>query len=598
MSITLHWIRPEAWWLLLPGLWLLLALWRWLPVSPWQRLIDPALLPPLLDSPAQTHRAWRFMALGAAWVLAVIALAGPAWDRQPQPVLQDRVPLVVLLDLDQTMLVQDVAPSRLLQARGKIEDLLLHRRDGLVGLIVYAAEAHVVSPLTDDYRTLLNLLPALDPSIMPRAGSQPAEGIGLALQLLDNTALAGGDLLLLTDGASPAALNALAQALQGRSETLHIIGIGTPQGGPVPSPRGGFLQDSSGQIVLHPLPVAALTAIAASVGGRYSELRLDTSDIAPLIDAARGSDWLRITERSGELWHDQGHWLILPLLPLLLLAFRRGAIIAAMLVVLIPDSFAQQPSGPESLWQRWLLTPDQRGQRADAAGDPTTAALRYQDPRRAGTAAYAAGDYPLAELFFSQGDAADDWFNRGNALAHQGRYDEAALAYREALQRDPGAEDAQHNLELVEALQEEDNADASGEDESAGENGDSADQNDAGGDEAGERDGAEGPEDDTSRGDGGDDAGMQPEGADAPAEGNADDADAQATPEQAHTGDPVGEPEGDAVETLSAEAISEAEREQALEQWLLRIPDDPGGLLRRKFEFESRQRQRDGARRP
>ena len=132
--------------------------------SQWQRHISSALLPYLLDrgQTLSTNRPWPALIL--ALTIAGLAMAGPSWEKLPQPVHKSERGLVILLDMSPSMMAQDLKPSRLVRARLALIDLLSERREGTTALIAFAGEAHVVTPLTDDTDTIISLLPALSPS--------------------------------------------------------------------------------------------------------------------------------------------------------------------------------------------------------------------------------------------------------------------------------------------------------------------------------------------------------------------------------------------------------------------------------------------------
>ncbi len=180
-----HFLRP-AWLLaLLPCA--LLAFWflrRRARPALWSELIDPALLAALLLPESGGRRNALPWLLLAGWALAVLGLAGPAWERLPEPVHRASDPLIIALDLGHTMRAGDLAPSRHERARFKLGDILARRQDGQTALIVYAGDAHVVTPLSDDARTLAAMLPALSPDIMPAAGNDLPAAVALAGSLL------------------------------------------------------------------------------------------------------------------------------------------------------------------------------------------------------------------------------------------------------------------------------------------------------------------------------------------------------------------------------------------------------------------------------
>jgi Ca-activated chloride channel family protein len=145
-----------------------------------------------------------------------------------------------------------------------------------------------------------------------------------------------------------------------------------------------------------------------------------------------------------------GFWLLLMALPVCLGAFRRGWILGIVLLVVMPveESHAFE-------WQDLWLTPDQRANRLLEQGDAEAAAQTFRNPDWSGAAHYQAGEFESAEQAFANADSADNWYNRGNALARGGKLDEALAAYDEALARQPDLEDATFNRELVEQLKQQ-----------------------------------------------------------------------------------------------------------------------------------------------
>ncbi|MGA1737573.1 MAG: VWA domain-containing protein, partial [Pseudomonadales bacterium] len=265
-----HLLRPELLWLLLPlaGLWALL-LRKQRQQGRWHQLLDPVLAPYLVEGFERPRGRGRLVLLALAWFLAVLALAGPSLERQPQPVGQGDDALVLVLDLSLSMYAEDLPPSRLLRARLKIEDVLARRRDGRTALVVYAGDSHTVIPLTDDGRTILNLLPALEPSIMPVLGSRLGPALRQASELLDGTAPGEGRILLLSDGLGDERPESAAAESR---YPVFVLGLGTEAGAPIPlAPlgRSGFLEEG-GRRVLARLDNDALARLARATGGSYA----------------------------------------------------------------------------------------------------------------------------------------------------------------------------------------------------------------------------------------------------------------------------------------------------------------------------------------
>jgi Ca-activated chloride channel family protein len=249
MPADLHFLRPE-WLLALPAVFLVVVLLarRRLGAGSWQNVVSPALAPHVLSgSPSRrAEYRWWLLALGAA--LAVLALAGPAWQRIEQPVFRSDQALVVALDLSRSMDAQDISPSRLLRARLKILDILERRKSGQTALVVYSANAFTVTPLTNDTDTIAALVNSLSTDIMPSQGSYPIAAIMKGRELLENAGAAFGEILLITDGGTSPAAERVARELQEMGYTLSVLAVGTRDGAPIPQLNGGFVTDRSGQI--------------------------------------------------------------------------------------------------------------------------------------------------------------------------------------------------------------------------------------------------------------------------------------------------------------------------------------------------------------
>ena len=609
-----HFLRPPALALLLS---LALLLWYLLrrrgSSRGWESVCDPALLPHVLIGERSAGERRSLWPVALAGVLATLALAGPTWSRLPQPVFSSTQALVIALDLSRSMNATDVAPSRIERARFKIADLLRLRREGQTALVVYAGDAFTVAPLTDDAATLLSQLPALTPAIMPVPGNHAAAALARARELLRQAGLGRGDVLLITDETEGDAAIQAAAALRGDGYRVSVLGVGTDQGAPIPLPDGSFLKDDNGEIVIPALEDAPLRQLASAGSGIYRRLAVDDADIdalTALLDQRPSNAETQATELQADIWRDQGPWLVLALLPLAALAFRRGLVLALILTVLPVPRPAQAME-----WTDLWLRADQQGKQALDEGDAASAAELFQDPRWRGAAKYQAGDFKGALEALEKHTDADDLYNRGNALARMGQYQEAVAAYDQSLALRPDHADAKFNRELVRKQlqpppqeqsrqQDGDQKDAdqqsggqgAGQQDAAGKNQPSAGDPQSGAGEsrpapqsnAGESQGnsksspARGAQDseggDTNRTEAG-----PPKNADGAETGNqAQDpahmgsADGDAAPSQTESGSVAGQ---------STESPSN-EDQQAMEQWLRRIPDDPGGLLRRKFQYQ------------
>lgn len=598
-------LRPELVWLALPLLAtaaLLMRLHR--SAQTWQRHIDPALLPYLLgDQSEQGNKRLLSVKLLAA-ALALIALLGPAWQQSSVSLNKRSDGLAIVLDLSPSMLAQDLQPSRLQQAKFKIRDILASRDEGQTGLVVFGGDAFVVAPLTDDSNTLLTQLPALQPDIMPISGSNPLSGLEKAEALLRQSGVAQGQILLISDGANSSQLKGLRKFLNSSDYPLSILGVGTAQGAPIPSPEGGFAQDERGDIIIPQLNGKALRKLARESGGRYREVSLNNSDIESLVISSdiawneRGGNGAS-SQRTFDQWQDAGSYFVLLLLPLALLCFRRSWLPCALLAVFIGGQ-PHPAQAEDSLWR----TGNQRGaQLLDV--DPSAAAKAFTDPLWQGSAHYRAENYAEAAKAFAQTDSADAHYNRGNALGKMGELDQAIAAYEEALKLEPDMADAQHNKALAEQLQQqqEQEQDQQGDQDSDqdqnNESNNGEQQDSQSGDKSTQEDESQSQQNQKQDQQQGNDKPAEPSDTEAAQEReqeqeqqHAQDYAEQAAEQKAETSDEQqSPPHPEESEQNLAIDEQQSEEDQASEQWLKRIPDNPSHFLREKFNYQYRQRQ-------
>jgi len=575
-----HWFRP-AWLLLVPVLaWLLWKVWhREKRTGRWQLLLPQAFHATLLRGGSGRGSKTPWVALGLAWLLAVLALLGPSWQRVEQTSQKPADPLVVMLELTPDMLATDVAPNRLEQAKRKLLDLLQARRDSQTAIIVYAGSAHVLVPLSDDLATSRNLLDAVKPSIMPQSGHRADLAVEKGLTLLHQAGLGQGRLLLIGSSLSDAERDGLIQRLDRQDPPLLMLGIGTRDGAPVRDEHGDYLKDAQGGILMPRLDSIGLKTFLGEMHGAYRQAHLEDDDLGEL-GLLDGPLSLRSNGQTVRLdsWADQGYWLLLPLLLLAACAGRRGWLFCLPLLLCLPQhSFAAS-------WQDLWLRPDQQGERLLHQQRPAEAARSFQDPQWQGIALYRAGDYAAAAQRFAEGNEARDHYNRGNALAMSGELEAALDAYDQALERQADLGPALRNKALVEQLLNQQRRQAQAAADAAAE----AARNAASAATAPAQNG-------------------QPDAA-AQQQAQPSDSAPQDKPPQAQstTSNTAAPRDNDSADTSNqtpdaqtpvfapqppADGDLNDEQRQALEQWLRQIPDNPSELLRRKFWYEQQQHQ-------
>jgi len=635
MPESFHFLQPDWFYLLIPLAVILLLL------KPnaggkdsWQKVIDKDLLPWLkVKSTGSASSRLPVWLLGMGWLVSTIALANPVWEKLPQPVFQTDQARVIVLDLSLSMNSSDLKPARIERARFKISDILAKQQEGVIGLVVFAGDAFVISPLTRDGETIAALLQALTPDIMPVQGSRADLGLQKAGELLKQAGRLRGEVLLLADSYTDERTIKAASELRKQGVITSVLGIGTEQGAPLPTGRGDFVRDKDGDVVTTRLDVAAMQKLARAGGGEYVNLSASDADVKHLIDTrvvstrSRSADEFDLTTR----WKETGPWLVLLLLPFAALAFRRGWLfsIALLFITGMPVEPAMAFS-MNDLWQRQ----DQQAHKALLEGDIDTAVKLARDPMRKGSAEYKQGNYEEAIKDFDSLPGAEAAYNKGNALAKMGKYEEAIDAYDQALKEKEGMQDAQYNKEAVEKLlqqqqdqqqqkQDKDKSEKQDQDNQQGkrdkQKGEGKDQQ-PGANENQEPSGKgnkQQDQDSTSAKENGDKSDEKNAFADAAEQAKQDSESSEnekneqgdMTAAQKQKDSKEKEVEEEAQQTRkadpqekaaddksnSAKAVAEAEQlsseEQiAAEQWLRRIPDDPAGLLRRKLRYQYIQR--------
>ena len=618
-----HFLRP--WFLLaLLALPLFAMIWRHARADGggWRNVVDAALLPHLIDPVAVRGSRGAWWLASCAWIIACLAVAGPAWEREPAALYRGESARVIALGLTPSMMATDVQPNRLARARFRIDDLLKQSGDTQTALIAYAGDAFVVAPLTDDANTVRNLVDALDPDVMPVRGNSTSRAIATAVNLIHQAGLQRGQIVLIADSVSDDAV-AAARAAQAQGISVSVLGVGTAGGAPVALPEGGFMKDGNGQIVLPKVEDARLRAVAEAGGGRYIALSGDARGLDQLpsmqADVAKSVNDAGVA--TSERFRDRGAWLLLALLPLVLIGFRRGWLMTLALAFALPSAPAQALS-LRDLWQR----PDQQAAAALAAGDPKQAQDVGASPQWRGSAAYRNGKFDEATQAFAQGQNADAAYNQGNALAKAGKYEDAVAAYDTALQRQPDHADAKANRNAVEQFlkqqQQKQDKNQKGDKDDKNQQQKSGDQQKQDGDKTpsdkdqSDKDKSEQDQSDKDKSgqdqpskDGKQDeqskdqnAGKSGKDEDTPNDEQGksasdeqqqklkDEIDKQMAQQQAKEGE---QPPKDAkpdAKAMREVGPAEQEKQQALEQWLERVPDDPGGLLRRKFAIEYQRR--------
>lgn len=312
-----HFLRPFWLLALLPALGLMLLILRRQHAHIGLKdVIAEHLLKHLLIGNESQNRFRPVYILFVFWVIAIVAVAGPSWKKEPSPFSEETSALVIAIKVTPSMTAKDIQPSRLERASHKIKDLLDQRPGSRTALIAYAGSAHLVMPFTRDATIIETFALELSPDIMPEEGDQPANAIALAAQQLKKNEQPGS-ILLIADAIDPGQITALEEHRKNTGIPIHVLAVAAEKGVPVPA-------DSP---PAPPLDQGSMKRAADAAGGTLTIVSPDDRDInalnrrieSTLVDTGQTDE--------GETWADGGYWLV-PFLALLsLMWFRKGWIV-------------------------------------------------------------------------------------------------------------------------------------------------------------------------------------------------------------------------------------------------------------------------------
>jgi len=439
-----------------------------------EKFIDSHLLPYLLRNPSSKKGSlFKYLFLWSlVWSLLTLAIAGPRWSFREMETFSKDQSLVVLLDLSKSMDASDVKPSRLILARQKIEDLINASKGVKIGLIAFAADPHMIIPLTEDKEAIRHLLPTLDTDLVYKQGSKLAPALDMASDMLDAEPGSNKAVVVVSDGGfEDASALVTAKKLAGRGIVIHTVGVGTIEGSPLKYQAGNVVK-RNGVPILSKLDIERLVAITKIGNGTsFGASHLDQSVPVILKELDSRAEAQVALGKKDRFWDEYFYLLIIPALPILLWWFKRGAIVAMVSIMLFP-SFNLQADVADH-----FKNSEELGKQALDCGDYETATHQFQDPYRKGVAYYKAGRFAEAAELFKQSDrpevTSSAAYNLGNAFAQQHKYKEAITAYENVLKQWPDHAKAKENLEIVKKLQEEEQQQGDGDSEDEQQNDDS-----------------------------------------------------------------------------------------------------------------------------
>lgn len=531
----------------------------------WDSFIDPKLQAHVLSGEKIKGRKRHYLLWALGGILIILALSGPSIHQQDVPAYQVQQGLVVALDLSTSMLTEDSKPNRLQHAKFELADLVQRRSEGQTGLVVFAADAFSVSPLTTEASTITSQVEHLTPDVMPAQGSRVDRAIEVSVQLLQQSGFKKGHILLFTDGiADQKKAEKAAKKAQAAHYAVSVLAFGSNKGGIIPITGGGTLTNAEGEEVLSQLDSSSLKSLVEAGGGIYVESVVGDQDLETFLAYYKlgANTEVADSELQLEHWINGGLFLLFPLIPLFLLLFRKGYLFL-FIIIALPQT---QPVHAFE-WNHLWLNEDQRAKQAFDRGQLVEAEKAFNNEQWKAVSAYRDGNYEHAQALFSKLETADAYYNAGTTLAKMEQYDDAIQAFQKALEKQPEHEDAKYNLEQ---LKQQENKNQQGKQGNNQPSQSSSEQKDSSQKDKKEKD-KQGKDKEQQK---------QERNKAKPSERN--DSGRDDSEEQ-------NEAEAD-EEQQKNESNKQQEQTSFNKQLLRRIPDDPSGLWRRKFKHQYEQR--------
>ncbi|BDD11618.1 membrane protein (plasmid) [Fulvitalea axinellae] len=452
-----HFLRPQFLWLIIPLLLIyILSVWSVRDQVKWRKHIAQHLQPFMIKRGSETLKIWILTISLFGMIFGIVSVSGPTWGKIKIPGQIVETPVVIALDLSQSMMATDIQPNRLERAKFKILDLIEENPQARMSLVAFAGSAHTVVPLTKDYNIIKSFMDGLNPSMMPIPGTDMATALNMA-DTVTQYSKAPSTLIVFSDDFSEDDFEAL-QEYAKADKKLEIIPLNTPQGAEVPNFGGkGTMKDKNGDPVHSAQDPVTLQRLASVENITVNQMTLDRSDMAAIAKRVRaGLKFQEVKDQEKDEWDDKGFWFMIPFLIAILFLSRKGSVAFSIIVLMAFTGCAPKEKGTFKFQDLWF-THDYQAQKLSDKKEYKKASELYDNQLRKGVALYKSGDINGAIKAFRQDSTAYGAYNLGLAYYKNGNLVAAQKAFEKATELDPDMEQAQNSKSIVKNIMDEKN---------------------------------------------------------------------------------------------------------------------------------------------
>lgn len=287
---------------------------------------NPEILAPLMPNVSHSRSGWKFSIVLLALSLIIIGLARPQFGAKLQKTKREGVEIIIALDVSNSMMAEDIQPNRLERAKRAIARLTERLNNDKIGLIVFAGDAYTQIPITTDYTSAKLFLSAINTSIVPKQGTAIGAAIDLGIKSFTPDTESSKAIIIITDGENHEDNPVEIAKIAAQSDIIvHTIGMGLPQGSPIPMITAGgqkdFWKDKNGQVVVTKLDEKTLQEIAAAGGGKYIRANNTEVGINAIFEEISKMQKTELESRVYSEYNDQFFYFIVVALALLALEF-------------------------------------------------------------------------------------------------------------------------------------------------------------------------------------------------------------------------------------------------------------------------------------